>query len=151
MWCWEDGSWGVGALRQCMYVTVIMCAPVQVVFAGACTLVRPDTLVAGALTIRNKDFYFIVDETAPTYQTATPSVRVVLDSLSGRWTAQDIAGVLPRRHLLKRVGVEVFLHDRTTLFFAFPTAAGGQCDDGIHGHCFEMCGRHLGNVDDELC
>lgn len=55
------------------------------------------------------------------YQTSPPAVRAFFDTLNGKWTSGEIAGVLPRRYLLQHTALEVFLRDRTTLFFTFST------------------------------
>jgi hypothetical protein len=44
-----------------------------------------------------REVFFSVDVTSDTYSKSPPAVRAFLDSLNGKWTSAEVAGVLPRR------------------------------------------------------
>ncbi|KAK6172415.1 hypothetical protein SNE40_016068 [Patella caerulea] len=91
-----------------------------VALSTSCTLIAPGVTVNGTISVTKLELYFEMDEEDPENKKIDPKVLAYVEHLHGKWNFGEIRAVFSRRYLLQNVAIEIFMANRTAVFFAFP-------------------------------
>ncbi|XP_067949217.1 lipopolysaccharide-responsive and beige-like anchor protein [Watersipora subatra] len=84
-----------------------------------CHLVSYGLAVAGTLSITKHEVFFEWDEEDEQNKKIGDKVMKYIE-LHGRWNMQEMRAAFTRRYLLERRAIEIFLINRTSIFFSLP-------------------------------
>ena len=88
-----------------------------------CSVITIEGIVRCTFKLNRATLYLIVDETAPAFVQASDDERAEMDAVNMSLGPADLVLALPRRYIMQRTAVELFLTNHRTVLIDFPSTA----------------------------